>query len=181
MPNLQVIITALYYIRLFINKITDSLHNVLVPLLVLVLVFVRRENITSIIFIIWDAAVLWGTLYTSCLQKLQMGSPGRLQSGLQGTRPLWARAPGVPRRTSPGSSRCSAQVHSLLEHLILSTSKTGLDHLLQDLLKLLSADLQGPDGPTGVLVDELLLNSHNVTIQGFAVAPVHLTVGAKLL
>jgi hypothetical protein len=52
-------------------------------MLVFTMVFLRRDNITSIIFIIWDAAVLWGTLYTSCLQKLQMGSPGRLQSGLQ--------------------------------------------------------------------------------------------------
>ncbi len=79
----------------------------------------------------------------------------RLHSGLQGTRPPWTRAPGGPRSTSLGSSRCIAQAHSLLEYLNSSTSNPGLDHYLQDLLELLSADLQGHDGPARVLVDEL--------------------------
>jgi hypothetical protein len=51
---------------------------------------------------------------------------------------------------------------------------SGLLRLLQNLHKLIGIDLQGPDGPAEVLVDEDQLGGHDVVNQGFA-------VGAELL
>jgi hypothetical protein len=67
--------------------------------------------------------------------------------------------------------------HTLLESFVTSNSNvilSGLPRLLQNLLKFLGIDLQGPNGPVEVLVDEDRLAGHDVVIRGIA-------VGAELI
>ncbi len=74
----------------------------------------------------------------------------------------------------PGSLGLVWQVNILLESFVTSNSNVILSGLLQNLHKLLGIDLQGPDGPVEVLVDEDQPGGHDVVIQGIA-------VGAELI
>ncbi len=76
------------------------------------------------------------------------------------------------------------QVDILLENFVTSNSNIILPGplgLLQNLHKLFCIDLQGPDGPAEILVDEDLVGGHEVVIQGIANPPVHIAVSAELL
>ncbi len=83
----------------------------------------------------------------------------------------------VDQAPVPGSHGLVWQVNILLESFVTSNSNvilSGLPRLLQNLNKLLDIDLQGPDGPVEVLVDEDWLGGHDVVIRGIA-------VGAELI
>jgi hypothetical protein len=78
----------------------------------------------------------------------------------------------VDQAPVPGSHWLVWQVSILLESFVTSNSNvilSGLPRLLQNLHKLLGIDLQGPDGPVEVLVDEDRLGGHDVVIRGIAV------------
>jgi hypothetical protein len=90
---------------------------------------------------------------------------------------LWPELGKVDQAPVPGSHGLVWQVDILLEDFFTSNSNvilSGLLRLLQNLHKFLGIDLQGPDGPAEVLVDEDQLGGHDVVIRGIA-------VGAEML
>jgi hypothetical protein len=74
-------------------------------------------------------------------------------------RPFWTRPPERFARDTHEFPWRITHVHSLTQYLIKFSNNTinaGLDSLFQDHLMLLDGDLHGPDGPTGVLIQEVL-------------------------
>jgi hypothetical protein len=78
----------------------------------------------------------------------------------------------VDQAPVPGCPGIVWQLDILLENFVTSISNfilSGLLRLRQNLHKLLGIDLQGPDGPAEVLVDEDQPGGHDVVIRGIAV------------
>jgi hypothetical protein len=85
----------------------------------------------------------------------------------QGQDHLFPELGKVDQAPVPGSHGLVRQVNILLESFVTSNSNvilSGLLRLLQNLYKLLGIDLQGPDGPVEILVDEDQLGGHDVVI-----------------
>jgi hypothetical protein len=89
----------------------------------------------------------------------------------------WPELRKVDQAPVPGCHWLVWQLGILLENFVTSNSNvilSGLLKLHQNLHKLLGIDLQGPDGPAEVMVDEDQAGGHDVVIRGIA-------VGAELL
>ncbi len=114
----------------------------------------------------------------------ECGSKGSYSLGCWGTWSAWTRAPGGPPRNHSWVALVKWHAHSLLEILIYNQQQHHLSMAWQPPSGpscSLIIELQGPEGPAGVMVDLSSRAAIDVTVQDVAQAHVSLAIWAELL